>query len=560
MKPLDGETDGTQMYPIDPVRRSGRPSLLSGLILVVLIVSAVAATAVWRGRNGDPFGSARSIPAEMDYVMTFDALALSDSDRLQAFVGAFAGPMVDAELIESYPDDLVAAIDDAMGAESGFTLTNDFFPWVGRSISIAGVVPELNDSLFGLDVDLSFLLSADVRDSAAAESFVDKVISKLGDEDVAVTATEIAGQPGYRFAEDNEGPTVALVLMDDVLLVGIERTVESAIAAKDAGLSIANDAGYLDTMALLPPGRMMSFYVAPSAINALLDLGESVAEDIRTAGVVAETPDILAIAEATPAAMAISLVDEGLLFSYAVLGAGTGVDGALVPDDEVLASLPEGTLGYVSAAASTSSEEMAIDEDVLADLGYSLDELSAQLGIDIGALLESLSGDFTLAVTETRNSSIAAATEVPVGVVGAIGLTNPDPVGDLIQMLEEMIAEQGIDLVVGGDVTTVGADGQALASYSLQDDLLVMGTGEQLVEDLALQREGGLLDSDLYRELDGSIVGDGLVMYVDVARIVDLVPLTTNEAAVFGPLRGVGFGGEVAGDAVLMQVLVLIDY
>ena len=168
VRPVSGQGDKSYMDPIQPAEGGPRKALVGGLVLAVLIVAAVAATVVWRGRTGDPFASARSVPADMDFVMTFDALALSDSERLQAFVDAFAVPMLDAELIDSYPGDLVAAIDETMGEETGFTLTDDIVPWIGRSVSIAGKVPEM-DFAYSSDVDLSFILSADVRDRGAAE-------------------------------------------------------------------------------------------------------------------------------------------------------------------------------------------------------------------------------------------------------------------------------------------------------------------------------------------------------------------------------------------------------
>ena len=51
-----------------------------------------------------------------------------------------------------------------------------------------------------------------------------------------------------------------------------------------------------------------------------------------------------------------------------------------------------------------------------------------------------------------------------------------------------------------------------------------------------------------------------MVFYVDLGRVMGLVPMTSDEAAVVAPLRGIGFGGEVDGDAVAMELLVLIDY
>jgi hypothetical protein len=554
VRPVSGQGDKSYMDPIQPAGGGLGKTVVGGIVLAVLIVAAVAATVVWRGRTGDPFASARSVPADMDFVMTFDALALSDSERLQAFVDAFAVPMLDAELIDSYPGDLVAAIDETMGEETGFTLTDDIVPWIGRSVSIAGKVPELDFALDS-DVELSFILSADVRDRGAAEAFVDKVIRKLGDERITVTATQIAGQPGYLIAERDDEPGVALVLLDDALLVGADDSVAAAIAARDAGLSITEDAGFVDVMSRLPEERMVAYYVAPSAMDALLDLGTAVG----AAGLLTEAPELPETPEASPIAASISLVDEGLLFSYVSLGA-TELDGVLAPDSSVLASLPDGTLGFLSIAGSFGAEGVSIDEQMLADLGYPLDMLSEQTGIDIVAVLESLSGDLTIAVNETRNSSIAAATDVPVGVLAAVGLNDAEPVRNLLDMLEEMAGQEGIEFSGSSGVTTVSVAGDEYVAYSVTDDLLVIGSGSGPVQDVASSEAGGLLSSQLYQELDEVVVGDGLVMFVDIGGIVSLVPLTSDEAAAIAPIRGMGLGGEVDGDAVTMEVLLLVDY
>ncbi|MCP4965793.1 MAG: DUF3352 domain-containing protein [bacterium] len=554
VRPVSGQGEKSYMDPIQATAGGPRKALVGGLVLAVLIVAAVAATVVWRGRTGDPFASARSVPAEIDFVMTFDALALSDSERLQAFVDAFAVPMLDAELIDSYPGDLVAAIDETMAEETGFTLTDDIVPWIGRSVSIAGKVPEL-DFEYGSGVEISFILSADVRDRAAAEAFVDKVVRRLGDEQVTVTASEIAGQPGYLFTQPDAEPEIALVLLDDALLVGTDDSVAGAIAARDAGLSIAEDAGFVEVMSRLPEERMVAYYVAPSAMNALLDLSAAVS----AAGFAGEIPELPETPEATPMAAAVSLVDEGVLFSYVSLGT-IDVGDVLAPDNAVLGSLPDSTLGFLSIAGSFGSEGMSLDEQMMSDLGYPLGMLSQETGIDMVAVLESLSGGLTIAVNETRSSSIAAATDVPVGVLAAVDLNDSEPISGLLDMLEEMAGQQGVELSDDAGVTTISVDGDEYAAYSLADDLLVIGSGSDLVRDVASNESGGLLSSQLYVELDAGVAGDGLVMFVDIDGIVSLVPLTSDEAAVIAPIRGMGVGGEVDGDAVTMEVLLLVDY
>ena len=248
-----------------------------------------------------------------------------------------------------------------------------------------------------------------------------------------------------------------------------------------------------------------------------------------------------------------------LLFSYVSLGA-TELDGVLAPDSSVLASLPDGTLGFLSIAGSFDSEGMSIDEQMLADLGYPLDMLSEETGIDVVAVLESLSGDLTIAVNETRDSSIASATDVPVGVLAAVGLNGAEPVRELLDMLEEMAEQEGIEFTDSSGVTTISVAGDQYVAYSVTDDLLVIGSGSGLVQDVASSAAGGLVSSQLYQELDGVVAGDGLVMFVDIGGIVSLVPLTSDEAGAIAPIRGMGFGGEVDGDVVTMEILLLVDY
>ena len=549
VKPVGDASDTDFMDPIEPVGSTIRSSAISGIILVAVIAAAVAGTVLWRGRNGDPFASARSIPADMDFVVTFDALALSDSERLQAFVDAFAVPMVEAEMIDDYPDDLLGAIDEAMAEANGLTLTDDVIPWIGRSVSIAGTVPRFDDP-GDYQPDFSFLVSADVRDSQAAEEFVDTVLDEMGENNVGVTATEIAGIAGYSIDMGEGQPGAAMVLTDNALIIGTDDDVAAAVAARDAGLSIADDAVFESTMSQLSSNRLVSVYIAPTAFTGVTDLAALAGPE---AEIDAGEPPF------TAGAAAVSLVDEGLLFSYVLVGA-EGMEGALAPDTDVLASLPAGTLGFVSVAGSGESNSAAFDEQALTDLGYPLDELSAQIGVDVVALIESLSGDLTIAATETREGAIAASTDVPVGVVGALGLTEPGPIAEVLSMLEDLYRESGADVGQSGGVTTVSFDGEDIASYSVSDELLVIGTGSDLVADVVAGSGSGLVDSAMYQELDALVVGDGLIFYADIARIVGLVPTTSNESAVFAPLRGTGFGGEVRGDTLLMEVLVLVDY
>lgn len=551
VRPVADGADPAFMDPIEPTGRTLRSSIVGGIILVAVIAAAVAGTVIWRNRNGDPFASARSIPADMDFVVTFDALALSDSERLQLFVDAFAMPMVDAGIIDDYPDDLVAAIDDAMDDESGYTLTGDVFPWIGRSASFAMSVPNM-DMMTAEIVDVDLLLSVDVRDEGEARAFVNKLLDTMADEDIEVAAAEIGGNPGYRWVvADEQELRFGMVLGAGTLLVGTEDTIVSAIAARDAGLSIAENEAFQDTMSRLPDDAMMSMYIGGSFVEGLADLASQGLPPEATEQLAADVFDSIGIAA--------GIVDQGVRVNYVMTGLGENQAG-MVPDLRVLAGLPDDTLGFVSQGAAFESADDLLDPSLLDGFEQELAEIESLFGIDVFALLESLSGEMTFAVTETRDSFIATATDAPIGLVGAIGLNDSAPLSQLFEFVEDMLAEQGGEFSTADGVTTVEADGQEVLSYSIGDDLFVVGTGTELVANVIAGEGGGLLGSALYQELDGAIAGDGLLGYVDIEGIVNLVPITRDEAAVLAPLRGLGVGGSVSDGIAEMEVLLLVDY
>lgn len=555
VKPVSDDSGAAQMEPLMPVGPARRSFLIGGVILAVVVGLAVTGSVIWRGLTGDPFGSARSVPTDMDFVISVDVLALSDSERLQSFVDAFGAPLFEAGLIDEPPGDVVEGIDRALGEEIGFTLADDILPWIGRSISIAGKVPDTPDPLQSFDsFQPSFLLSADVRDQTAAQVFVDKLQVSLSDNGVSPTAAMIAGSEGYRIDDVDEIGATALVLVDGALLVGTEADVVAAIKAREDGTSMAEDTAFLETMTRLPANQMVSFYVSAQAFESMAALGNTVALGL------AQTP---ATSQADPLVASlggsIGLVDEGLLMTYVALGDDTVVESG-GPDLTVLETLPTETLGFMSIAGAQISGGTSLDSTAIDGLGSPFELFEDEFGIDLVAILESLSGDLTFAATETRDSAIARLADVPVGIVMSLGLNDPAPMADLIGTATEQLQGGGLSSVVDGTVTSfVDGDGE-IVSYSLQDERLIIGTGPGLVGDVAAAQNGGLLAVDVYQDLDAALTGEGLIMFVDVGRIVRLIPMTSDEAAVLTPLRGIGVGTTSGNGGVVVEMLLLVDY
>ena len=94
--------------------------------------------------------------------------------------------------------------------------------------------------------------------------------------------------------------------------------------------------------------------------------------------------------------------------------------GSAGPDLAVLETLPAETLGFMSFAGNQFASENTFDTAAFDGLGLPMELFEDEFGIDVVAIIESLSGDLTLAATETRDSAIARMADVPVGIVIAL--------------------------------------------------------------------------------------------------------------------------------------------
>jgi hypothetical protein len=118
----------------------------------------------------------------------------------------------------------------------------------------------------------------------------------------------------------------------------------------------------------------------------------------------------------------------------------------------------------------------------------------------------------------------------------------------------------GVEMIDDGDLTTLRFGGSDVASLSLDDDQLVVGSGPELVGAVANGTGEGITGSALYRELDGLVVGDGLSVYLDVPRLAGLAPLSSDERDIVGQVRGVGGGVAIDATGSTLELMILIDY
>ncbi len=571
--------DETGMMPqVVAPRPEPRGRIVAGLVLTVVIVAAIGLVAAWRASAGDPMASARMVPSDVDLAVTVDVLQLGDGERLERLIGAFADPLHEAGVI-SEPFDLVDTIDQALQEQTDLTLSGDVLSWIGRSATVAVAMGDMNwfqgfgefDGIDQLGGDTGFaentvapaavrtadaaflqsgfspgvLITAAVRDHAAAAAFVDKMVALAESADITVTARTVAGYEGFELTEEFVPESELLVLTDDMLLFGTDAMVTRALALDGGTGSLADDADYQAALRRLPEDRMITAFIDTGFLGAMA--GGS----FGTSG--------LPGGELGSYAMSLSVVDEGVRLNYGYVGsmeqAGEG------PDMAILESLPSDVIAFFSATGGTGVGDMAqLDPSVQFELDQIAAEIESITGIRFLDLLGALSGDVTVAVTETRDGSIARESAVPIGLVGAVGLLDRQPIDELLGILRDHPDGYGLELVDDGDLTTVRFGGRDVASLSLGDDLLVVGTGPELVGAVADGTGEGVTGTALYRELDDLVAGDGLSIFVDVSRLAGLIPLASEERAVIGQARGIGGGIAVDGDGFNVELLILIDY
>ncbi len=561
-----------------------RGRIVAGIVLTVVAVVAVGMAAAWRANAaGDPMASARMVPADVDVAVTVDVLQLGEGERLERLVGAFADPLHEAGVIAE-PFDLVGAIDQAMGEQLDLTLSDDVLSWIGRSATVGvsfgdlaaygtfltdpygdfgdlGEMPGFGETDGFADLSAApaaraipatsqvmpepgVLVTAAVRDHTAAAAFVDKVVALTEDTGVAVAPRTVGGFEGYEFLPDVGFESQLIVLTDDMLLAGPETMVAEALGLDGGAGSLAEDADYLAALQRLPQDRMVTVFLDMGFLeemSGVFDMGVLPAGDLGSY------------------ALSLSVVDEGVRIDFGYAGPTDPV--AAGPDLAVLESLPSDVIAFFSARGSDPGDDLAAMDPTLQ---YQLDQFSAEFeavtGVDLFDLLESFSGSITLAVTETREGFVARETTVPVGVVGAVGLDDRTPIDELLASFQDQLGVLGVEMVDDGDLTTLRYDGSDVASLSLDDERLVVGTGPELVGAVANGTGEGITRSALYRELDGLVVGDGLSVYLDVPRLAGLVPLPSDERAIIEQVRGVGGGVVVDGAGSTLELLILIDY
>ena len=560
--PPDPEDPAGHVVPIHAATESKRPKrawIVGGVILGVVIVVAIASVAMYRNIVGDAFASTRAIPSGAQVVVTFDLLQVRDTSEIQALVDAFAEPLAATGEIDA-GFDIVEEIDGAWEEELGITLTDDVVPWLGRSASVA-VWPD--GSSFVETEDVQVLVSVAVRDTGAAEAFVNEVFAVAVEQEGGTLETDsIDGRPSWSYYPDDEWSDPVHVMLDDDLLLAApeEKTLRSALTASESG-GLEADEAFRNAIDRLPVDRAVAFYVSADVVrDAYRD------PSFSELGVTDDALDMLEGWEAMAAAM--TLVDEGIRFDVVqTLEAGVGVDdvwtGLAEGDLRFRDGLPAETYGFY--AVPIPDDYIATQMTLLEEMDPVAFEEVRSLGLDflgvdvLEEVLPNLGREMVFAAVESTEGLLATETGFPIGLAFAFGVIDPAPVRDAVANLEDLAVSEGVPLVVEDGVGLIAEGGETAVAYTVTDEGLVVASSVGVLTQVA-ERTGGMTSSSLYQELDDAIPGDGLLFYVDTHRIYDQIEWSEGWRGVAEPLRGMGASVAESDDGVTGSLLILIDY
>lgn len=541
------------MTPWEPEPPRDRTKLwIGGAVLGVVVVAAIAGAIWFRNLIGDPIGSVRSVPPAAQVVITVDGLQLLDFDAYQRLVDAFADPAGDPGVIEEGAN-LLDELDDAFLDEFGVGFRDGVLPWVGRTASVG---------LWDIDParpEPTFLMAIEVRDAAMAGEFLDKAAAAVADElGTVVEAQIVAGNSTVFVAGGEFDSDFYAVVLDDVMLIGgTAAALEQGMAAR-AGESIADSEAYTDTVAKLPADRVVTAYLSRSLFD---DIGrlydESLTElDIAFPGGLGD--DLAGMAAS------FTLAESGLQFDAVQVFA----DGSEVPDTmaapDLVQRLPGETLAYLAIpfSAPDIAEAVASLEAIFgAEYEAMVGELESEFGIDlVGELLPTLDRGFVLAGYATFDGFLAQNV-APFGLIGAIGLNDTGPMGEALEILDDLMEQQSDGQFERiGDVRAMREGIDSIVTWGLGADAMAASSSITELESMLDGVQGGVATGALYQELDAALPGEGLLMYVDVTSIVDLIGMDPTTRRSFAPLRGMGASADVSGNTSAARLLVLIDY
>lgn len=509
------------------------------LILIILLLAL------------DPFGlfgggmtsMAKSAPADTEAFMAVDLKSMTSKDAM-ATITAFtrAG---DSDIQSQ--EDLLNELDDMLDENLDVTFTEDIQPWIGQyaGISING--------LYDDDYDTDIVISLQVRNTAKAKEFIEKLKSGYERNNDAefdsITYNGVTIDVGTSYDYD----LISIALSGKVLLIASnEDAIKDAIDAQK-GNSLAKSADYQKLAKALPKDKSFFVYAgAQSLMNQLedeSDLSYYFSGDVNTNMIKAM-------------AASISFVSQGIAVDSAVLYDPSELTDAQIQMmksnggvNNLTAFFPEDTL--VFAGGSHLDMAWAAYRDLIAeavgesDFEDSMSMLEDEIGFNLDTdLMPILTGEYAIGIYEDSDSYLSEDMGVDLG--GMVILESSDAgkmneyAEDFKNVLEDSymdVSKESSDPFITWSVNDEYYE-VTIFGFGVNNGYFILGTNLDDIQG-AFTRSDSLKNSDLFRQswstFDSSMkpvfyinVSDGLRFLKKLDSYTDYSYFTPIQAVVGG--------------------------
>jgi hypothetical protein len=530
----------------DAVESSKSPSwrrrnlvIAAGMIAGLAIVFVVAVVVFL---FVDPFGwnlfgrrqaenAARAIPADMAFYASLNMRNMNCED-LNPIVWAFSEELK-AEGTCAV-DELFEYFDDYLEETAGMTFNQDVKPWIGEAIAIG--LDDLDFSMDGDFRDIRLVLAVEARGPKAADDFLVRLMAAITEKTGEQFVEETYQDRTLYYVEDSIEGTEPFVftLSGDMLLFGIgKNTIEAAIDAQQ-GESLADVAGFQETIQLLPSGRILTFYID---FEGYLEMMSGLLGGMFGLDPTSFYDENLG---AMPAAAAgISIVDEGIQ-----------VDTAYKMDVENLSEemrsvyemaqkqprtaslMPEGTVIYfVNQRLDmvwANLRQTIIEGSIGTDFDESMDMAQLSLGFNPDKdLFPNLDGEWALGVLPSSEGVLVDELDATLGFAFVLETSDPDAIKGVVEEFSLRIEQQGMGEVESEQIDEATLyqlvdmfTGQSLVSYGVVEDHLIIGSSMDTLAELFTDRPS-LSQSRQYKDVVRAFPRDtDPVLYVDIQGLV----------------------------------------
>ncbi|MDH3398705.1 MAG: DUF3352 domain-containing protein, partial [Acidimicrobiia bacterium] len=460
-------------------------------------------------------------------------------------------------------EDLIADLDAQLQASAGFDFSNDIQPWIGRTIGVGVLGGGWDPMDYTTTPDV--LVAVEVRNEGEARDFLETFRVSAGREGIVLAPIEYGGVDLLAWAD--AGTDAAIGVSDGMLLAGTTRAVQRGIDAQ-SGTSLADNPAFAEVTASLPDSRLFTGWIDAGFYRSLY-------EDLLTDfGEI--SPDVELTQNSLDgwrgAALAVTVTDAGVAFDGVVLFEDGQVPDWYTPEllgtGAVPALLPTDTLAFVEYGSPAGIWSSVATSIMGLQSGYEdeLDTFAEELGFHpIDDFVAYLDGALGVALLRSGDGLLAAETGYPIGLVGFVGTSSPDPVRASLSKLNDLLADEGMpvstSMVAGNEFYVFEDDGAEAVAYGVTGQRFLIGTSSN---DLARIGAGGpdLTTNPSFAAAIDALPGEEYVVsfYADVAAMVDVFGAEGDVRVALEPFTAVIAGTSIDGSVYRGSLMVLIDY